>query len=145
MKATQRDFASLASRAARQCKVFFFCGQDEAGASAAAARIAAMLGDAGERVELSGSDVKKDPVLLGDEARSGSLFGGDARHILVRANGDEAHDAVSLILGSGWFSERQCTRGGALRSSKKRGGGRVEGPGAQLFMSRAGFFSRLGG
>ena len=35
---------------------------------------------------------------LGDEARSTSLFGG-ARHILVRASGDEAHDAVENLLG----------------------------------------------
>jgi DNA polymerase-3 subunit delta len=97
VKATQRDFATAAPRAARECKVFFFCGQDEAGASAAAQRIAAMLTDAAERVELSGADVRKDPVLLGDEARSGSLFG-NARHIYVRANGDEAHDALALLL-----------------------------------------------
>ena len=97
MKATQRDFAATAPRAAQQCKVFFFCGQDEAGAAAAAQRIAAMLPDAEERVELSGADVRKDPVLLGDEARSGSLFG-NARYIQVRANGDEAHDAIALLL-----------------------------------------------
>lgn len=101
MKATQKDFASVARRAASQCKVFFFCGPDEAGAFAAAARIVSLLDDAGERVELSGAALKKDPVLLGDEARSGSLFGG-ARHILVRANGEEALDALgNLLLGSG--------------------------------------------
>ena len=98
MKATQRDFAAAAPRAARQCKIFFFCGQDEAGAFAAAERLAAMLGDAGERVELAGSELRKDPVLLGDEARSGSLFGGNARHIYVRASGDEAHDALALLV-----------------------------------------------
>jgi DNA polymerase-3 subunit delta len=99
MKATQRDFANAASRAAKQCKLFFFCGQDEAGASAAAQRLAEMLPEPGERVELSGGDLRKDPVLLGDEARSGSLFG-DARHIYVRASGDEAHDAVRLLIES---------------------------------------------
>ncbi len=96
MKATQRDFAATASRAAAQCKLFFFCGPDEAGASAAADRIVQMLDEAGERVELSGGDLRRDPVLLGDEARSSSLFG-DARHILVRASGDEAHDAVEIL------------------------------------------------
>ncbi len=101
MKANQKDFGGQAQRAAKQCSVFFFCGPDEAAASAAANRIAALLPDAGERVELSGSDLRKDPVLLGDEARSVSLFG-DARHILVRASGDEALDAVgNLLLGSG--------------------------------------------
>ncbi len=93
MKATQRDFAANAQRAAQQCQVFFFCGQDEAGASAAAAKIISLLDNPGERVEMQGSDLRKDPVRLGDEARSGSLFG-DIRHIFIRANGDEAHDAL---------------------------------------------------
>lgn len=97
MKATQRDFAASAPKAVRQCGVFFFCGQDEAGASMAADKIAAMLDDPGERVELSGGDLRRDPVRLGDEARSTSLFGGN-RHILIRANGDEAHDALKILL-----------------------------------------------
>lgn len=99
MKATQRDFATVAPRAAQQCRVFFFCGQDEAGAAAAAGRLIAMFDDPGEKVEIQGSDLKRDPVLLGDEARSGSLFG-DARYIRVRASGDEAHDAVENYLRS---------------------------------------------
>lgn len=98
MKATQRDFAGVAPKAARQCRIFFFCGQDEAGAAAAAERIAGMLPDAGERIELAGAELRRDPVRLGDEARSTSLFG-DTRHILVRANGDEAHDALETLLG----------------------------------------------
>jgi len=101
VKATQRDFAQAARRAAAQARVFFFCGPDEAGASAAAQRIVELLPDAGERVELSGADLRKDPVLLGDEARSTSLFGG-TRHIWVRANGDDALDAVgNHLLGHG--------------------------------------------
>lgn len=97
MKATQRDFAGVAPRAARQCRIFYFCGPDEAGAWAAAERLVSLLDDPGERVELAGSDLRKDPVLLADEARSTSLFG-DARHIAVRAAGDEAHDAVQNLL-----------------------------------------------
>ena len=99
MKATQRDFAATAPRAAQQCRIFFFCGQDEAGASAAAEKIAAMLDDPGERVEISGSELRKDPVRLGDEARSGSLFG-DARHIHVRASGEEALEALKILTES---------------------------------------------
>lgn len=97
MKATQRDFAGIAPRAAQAAKVFFFCGPDEAGAHDAAQKIVAMLADPGERVEFSGGDLKRDPVKLGDEARSNSLFG-DKRHIFVRAQGDEAHDAVEVLL-----------------------------------------------
>ena len=97
MKATQKDYKAQAPRAAREARVFFFCGPDEAGASDAAHQIAALLADPGERIELSGGDLKRDPVRLGDEARSVSLFG-DTRHIWVRASGDEAHDAVAILL-----------------------------------------------
>jgi DNA polymerase-3 subunit delta len=96
VKATQRDFSSIAPRAARECAVFFFCGPDEAGASAAADRLVAQLADPGERVELTGAELKADPVRLTDEARSASLFGG-TRHLFVRAAGEEAHDAVKLF------------------------------------------------
>ena len=97
MKATQRDFSAVAPKAALQARIAFFCGPDEAGAAAAADKLAAMLPDPGERVELSGGELRSDPVRLGDEARSVSLFGG-TRHLLVRANGDEAHDAVKVFL-----------------------------------------------
>jgi DNA polymerase III subunit delta len=97
VKATQRDFAAVAPRAALQARIAFLCGPDEAGAFAAADKLAAMLPEAGERVELSGAELRSDPVRLGDEARSTSLFGG-TRHILVRASGDEAHDAVKVYL-----------------------------------------------
>ena len=97
MKASQKDFASAAPRAAKACNIFFFCGPDEAGAHDAAARITVLLDDAGERIEFSGAELKRDPVRLGDEARSSSLFGG-TRHILVRASGDDAFDAVEILL-----------------------------------------------
>ena len=97
MKATQKDFKGLAARAAREARVFFLCGPDEAGAAEAAALIVSHLAEAGERIELSGADLRRDPVRLGDEARSASLFGGE-RHIWVRASGDEAFDAVEVLL-----------------------------------------------
>jgi len=97
VKTTQKDFRQTAARAARECGMFFFCGPDEAGTAAAAATVAGLLADAGERIELSGAELRSDPVRLGDEARSGSLFG-DARHIYVRATGDDAHDAVRILL-----------------------------------------------
>jgi DNA polymerase-3 subunit delta len=97
MKATQRDFAGIAAKAAASARVFFFCGPDEAGTHDAATRIVALLPDPGERIELSGAELRRDPVKLGDEARSNSLFG-DTRHILVRAQGDEAHDEVEVLL-----------------------------------------------
>lgn len=96
MKATQRDYARVAERAGLGCGLFFFCGTDEAGASAAAAKLIAKLPDAGERVDLAGQDLRGDPVRLVDEARSTSLFG-DKRHLLVRVSGEEAHDAIKTF------------------------------------------------
>lgn len=96
MKTTQKDFRQGAARTARDCRIFFFCGSDEAGAAAAATAIIGLLPAAGERIELAAGELRSDPARLGDEARSGSLFG-DARHIYVRAAGDEAYEAVSLL------------------------------------------------
>jgi DNA polymerase-3 subunit delta len=99
VKATGKDFASLAPKAAASARVFFFCGPDEAGAADAAARIVSLLPDPGERIEFAGADLRRDPVRLGDEARSTSLFGG-ARHIWVRGSGDDTHDAVANLIAS---------------------------------------------
>lgn len=103
MKVTQKNFSASAARAVKDCRIFYFCGPDESGASDAAARIAGMLGDA-EKVELGGGELRRDPVRLADEARSVSLFG-DKRIIHVRATGDDAYDAVDTLLQSsvdGW-------------------------------------------
>ena len=100
MKATQRDFLRGVPAGAASCRIFFFCGPDEAGANAAAQRLAAALPDPGERIEITGAQLKGDPALLGDEARSASLFGG-SRHIWVRASGDEAHDALQILIETG--------------------------------------------
>ena len=47
MKATQRDFARGLPRGAQDASIFFFCGPDEAGASAAASKVIETLPDAG--------------------------------------------------------------------------------------------------
>lgn len=99
MKVKQKDFARSAPRAAQDARIFFFCGPDESGAHDAAAHIVELLPCSGERVEFAGAELRKDPVRLGDEARSNSLFG-ETRHIFVRAQGDEAHDAVATLLDS---------------------------------------------
>ena len=99
MKASQKDFASVAPRAAKAARTFFFCGPDDAGVIDAAERIVGLLDDPGDRIELSGAELKRDPVRLGDEARSASLFG-DKRHIWIRAQGDEACAAREVHLGN---------------------------------------------
>ena len=93
VKATQRDYAQAASRAGDKCRLFFFCGLDEAGASSAVAKLVAGMDEPGERVDLSGGDLKSDPTKLADEARSTSLFG-DRQHIVARVSGEDAHDAI---------------------------------------------------
>ncbi|MDE2301438.1 MAG: DNA polymerase III subunit delta [Sphingomonadales bacterium] len=98
MKATQRDFAAIAPRAAREARLFLFCGPDESGAERAAEQIAALLPERGERIELAGGELRRDPVRLGDEARSLSLFG-DARHLWVRAQGEELCESLEILLG----------------------------------------------
>lgn len=99
MKLTNRDFAAKARSAAQSCSIFFFCGPDEAGASAAANELVSLLPEIGERIELTGAEVRADPVRLGDEARSTSLFG-DARHIWVRASGEEALAALETLIAT---------------------------------------------
>ncbi|MCA1661046.1 MAG: DNA polymerase III subunit delta [Novosphingobium sp.] len=99
MKLTQANFAASAPGAAREARVFYFCGPDEAGAHDAAQAIVALLPPGSERIELAGADLRRDPVRLADEARSTSLFGG-ARYIFVRTAGDEACEAVETLLDS---------------------------------------------
>ena len=99
MKLTQGNFAAHAAKAARECRIFYFCGPDEAGAHDAAQAIVALLAPGSERVELNGSDVKRDPARLADEARSTSLFGGE-RYIHLRTSGDEACEAVEILIES---------------------------------------------
>ncbi|TMM48339.1 DNA polymerase III subunit delta [Qipengyuania marisflavi] len=100
MKLTNRDFASKARGAVQTCGIFFFCGADEAGATAAARDLVSWFDEPGERVEMSGAELRADPAKLGDEARTTSLFG-DARHIWVRAAGDEAHAALETLIQTG--------------------------------------------
>jgi len=99
MKFNQASFAANAAKAARSCRIFYFCGPDEAGAHDAAQAIVALLPQGSERIELTGNELKRDPVQLGDEARSTSLFGGE-RYIHVRTTGDEACEAVEILLDS---------------------------------------------
>ena len=103
MKATQKNFAANAAKAAREARIFYFCGPDESGSSDAAATIARLLGEA-EMIDLAGAELRKDPARLADEARSVSLFG-DKRVIHVRCTGDEIYDSIEALLASpieGW-------------------------------------------
>ncbi len=104
MKLTNRDFAAKGRGAAQSCGIFFFCGPDEAGASAAANDLVTWLPEPGERVEIPGSQLRSDPAKLGDEARTTSLFG-DKRHIWIRANGEEAMEALRVLTETADFGQ----------------------------------------
>jgi DNA polymerase-3 subunit delta len=99
VKVNQGSFAQNLERAVRTCRVFYFCGPDEAGAHDAAQAVIVRLPEGSERVDLAGSELKRDPVKLSDEARSTSLFGG-TRYIFVRTVGDEACEAIEVLLDS---------------------------------------------
>jgi DNA polymerase-3 subunit delta len=97
MKLTQKDFAAQATKVARDCSVFFFCGSDEAGVQDAASASSRCC-PTRRAVEFTGAELRRDAAKLGDEARSTSLFG-DRRYLWVRASGDEAHDALEVLVG----------------------------------------------
>ena len=90
-------------------------GPDEAG-SRALAKLAAT--DGGERVDLSGAELKADPARLADEAASLSLFG-DKRHILVAPAGDEIVGAVEGLLEASSTGNPAVIVAGALKPTSK--------------------------
>ena len=97
MKAKGNQFRLGLPKAAASARLFFLCGPDEAGATEAGRKIAAALPDGGgERIDLPGGVLKADPAKLGDEARSGSLFGG-SRHLWIRATGDDCLAALTAL------------------------------------------------
>ncbi len=100
MKAKQRDFANAVRRAGPALNLFLLTGPDEASAAQAAARIVESFPQPIERIDLTGADVRRDPVRLADEAQSISLFG-DARYLLVRGAGEDATAAVENLLENG--------------------------------------------
>jgi DNA polymerase III subunit delta len=72
-------------------------GPDEAGSQALAKLAATAAGSDGERIDLTGAELKSDPARLADEAASISLFGG-SRYIVVEPAGDECLAAVEALL-----------------------------------------------
>jgi DNA polymerase III subunit delta len=93
-------------------------GPDEAGSLALADRMGKAMGAEAERIDLDGATLKADPARLADEAASTSLFGG-ARWIRVRANGDEALDAVEALLAAPQAGNPVAIVAGALKPASK--------------------------
>ncbi|HEX8444674.1 MAG TPA: DNA polymerase III subunit delta [Allosphingosinicella sp.] len=90
-------------------------GPDEAG-SRALAKLAGASG--GERVEMSGAELRGDPARLADEAASMSLFG-EARHIVVEPAGEEVVTAVEGLLEAAAAGNMVVIVAGALKPTSK--------------------------
>jgi DNA polymerase-3 subunit delta len=112
-KAPKADKSAVA-RALRDPALRFTLvyGPDEAGS-----RALARLGE-GERIEISGSELRSDPARLADEAASLSLFG-DKRHIVVEPAGDEVVPAVEALLGVSAAGNSVALIAGALKPTSK--------------------------
>ena len=87
-------------------------GPDEAG-SRALARLTE-----GERVELTGAELRSDPARLADEAAAISLFG-DKRHIIVEPAGDEVLAAAQALLDASAAGNSIAIVAGALKPTSK--------------------------
>lgn len=97
MKANRAQIESALKARGGQNRFLLLYGPDDSGSRGLAAILAQAMGAESERVDLAGTDLKTDPARLADEAASISLFG-DARHILVEANGDEIVSAVEALI-----------------------------------------------
>jgi DNA polymerase-3 subunit delta len=98
-----------------QHRFILLYGPDEAG-SRALAKLASANG--GERVDLSGAELRSDPARLADEAASMSLFG-DARYVIVEPTGDEIVAAIEGLLEAPAAGNLVVVVAGALKPTSK--------------------------
>jgi DNA polymerase-3 subunit delta len=80
-----------------ETRLFLLHGPDDAGSRALVEALAAAMGAAAERIDLTGAELKADPARLTDEAAAISMFG-DRRWIRVEQAGDESVAAVEALL-----------------------------------------------
>lgn len=99
-------------------RLFFLYGPDEAGALALAARLEQAMGPQGERIDLEGDILKRDPARLADEAASFSMFG-DRRWVRVTLFGDEILPAIEALLEAQQAGNPVIALGGDMRSSSR--------------------------
>jgi DNA polymerase-3 subunit delta len=97
---------------------------------------AAGAGEGGERIDLTGAELKSDPARLADEAASISLFGG-ARYIVVQPAGDESLAAVEALLEAPAAGNPVLLVAGALKPASKLLKLALASPAALAFASYA--------
>jgi DNA polymerase-3 subunit delta len=98
-----------------ETRLFLLHGPDDAGSRALVEALAAAMGAAAERIDLTGAELKADPARLADEAAAISMFG-DRRWILVEQAGDESVAAVEALLGAPAAGNPVAMVAGALRA-----------------------------
>ncbi|HEV2746811.1 MAG TPA: DNA polymerase III subunit delta [Allosphingosinicella sp.] len=118
MKANRPQIEGALKAPGADIRLFLLYGPDEAGSRALADLLAAARGPGGERVDLSGPDLKADPARLADEAASLSLFGG-LRTIRVEPAGDEALAAVEALLDAPAAGNPVALVAGTLKPASK--------------------------
>lgn len=118
MKATRPQIERALRSPGGEVRLFLLYGPDEAGSRALAKLLARAMGEAAERVDLTGSELKSDPARLSDEAASISLFGG-SRYIWVEPAGDEALDAVQGLVDAPVAGNPVVVVAGALKPASR--------------------------
>jgi len=98
VKATAAQVRAALTRPGPDHRLVLLHGPDAAAAAQPyLSLVASALGAGAERVDLEGAALRADPARLAEEAASLSLFG-DARWIRATGLGDDAADAVAVLL-----------------------------------------------
>ena len=118
MKANRPQVERALKSPTAETRFFLLYGPDESSSRALAKSLAAAVGENGERVEITGSELKADPARLADEAASISLFGGP-RYIIVEPAGDEVVPAVEALIGTPAAGNPVAIVAGALKPTSK--------------------------
>lgn len=121
MKAGRAEFAKALERPDPGIRLYLFYGADEAASRDMANRLAAKLADPDDamaRVDIEAKSLSGDPGKLADEAASVSMFGG-AKVIRVEGAGDDAEEAVRLLLDAAAAGNPVVMTAGALKKGSK--------------------------
>ena len=117
MKANRAQI-ERALREPEQTRYFLLYGPDEAGSRGLMKRLAGTMGEAAERIDLTGAELKADPARLADEAASFSMFG-DRRWVLVDQAGDEVTAAVEALSAAPAAGNPVVIVAGALKPASR--------------------------
>jgi DNA polymerase-3 subunit delta len=107
-----------ALKAPGDTRFFLLHGPDEAGSRALVKTLATAMGEAAERIDLTGVELKADPARLADEAAAFSMFG-DRRWILVEQAGDEITPAIEALVAAPAAGNPVAIVAGALRPASR--------------------------